>query len=210
MAAVLIAPLAHAGALPPGASDLVYRGAPVTMRLLSSPPYCFVNGVLQVVNVNAAAILLSGDTENMGVLFTADFLPGGPGPAGPVTFTGTSTFILPGRTDDSMLGTFDTEMLSLNLSGGGLLIRESPTLSSLGQMTVENNGSNNFPASSFFDIFTELSLDGGNTWAPSQGPLQFDQESPEPGSVLLTGTALGLLALKLRRIRPLRRQSQDQ
>ena len=31
---------------------------------------------------------------------------------------------------------------------------------------------NQFQVASFFDVFTELSLDGGNTWTPSLGPTQ--------------------------------------
>ena len=68
---------------------------------------------------------------------------------------------------------FDTEMLQLDISGGtlppGAIIRESPTLSSLGKsdITPVQGG---FAINSFFDIFTELSLDGGQNWAPSQSP----------------------------------------
>lgn len=67
--------------------------------------------------------------------------------------------------------TFDTEMLQLDLSGGTLpktlLIRESPTLSSLGYTLVTRIPRGNFRVGSFFDIFTELSLDGGQTWIPA-------------------------------------------
>ena len=69
--------------------------------------------------------------------------------------------------------TFDTEMLQLDLSGGslppGVMIRESPTLPSVGQTKLTDKGGGNFQIDSFFDIFTELSLDGGATWTPSNG-----------------------------------------
>jgi hypothetical protein len=65
---------------------------------------------------------------------------------------------------------FDTEMTSLNLSGGslpaGVMVRESPTKQSLGRTSVRGDRSG-FHVSSFFDVFTELSLDGGNTWSPA-------------------------------------------
>ena len=75
--------------------------------------------------------------------------------------------------------TFDTEMLALNISGGGLpaltMIRESPTFKSTGRTTVrpaaDGNGS---MISSFFDIFTEISLDGGQTWSPAQQPAHVE------------------------------------
>jgi hypothetical protein len=69
---------------------------------------------------------------------------------------------------------FDTEMLQLDLSGGtlpaGMLIRESPTLASTGQTTIQDPSGGNFRIDSFFDVFVELSFDGGATWIPSNGP----------------------------------------
>ena len=72
--------------------------------------------------------------------------------------------------------TFDTEMLALNLAGGGLpagvMLRESPTRASLGYASLRANGDGTFRVSSFFDIFTELSMDGGQTWSPAvSGPM---------------------------------------
>ena len=72
--------------------------------------------------------------------------------------------------DTSSTRFFDTEMLSLNLSGGtlppGLMVRESPSKASLGRTSVRTTA-DGYRISSFFDIFTEVSLDGGNTWSPS-------------------------------------------
>jgi autotransporter-associated beta strand protein len=72
--------------------------------------------------------------------------------------------------DSNGVSFFDTEMLSLDISGAPLppniRLRESPTLQSLGQTTIEPTPGGYF-ISSFFDIFTELSLDGGNTWTPA-------------------------------------------
>ncbi len=67
---------------------------------------------------------------------------------------------------------FDTEMLSLSLSGGslpgGVMVRESPTKASLGRTSVRQ-GPQPTPWSigSFFDVFTEISTDGGATWSPA-------------------------------------------
>src|SRR5439155_16134345 len=65
---------------------------------------------------------------------------------------------------------YDTEMLSMNLSGGslpnGVMIRESPTRASLGETRIMPV-TGGYMISSFFDVFTEISLDGGNTWSPS-------------------------------------------
>jgi hypothetical protein len=80
-----------------------------------------------------------------------------------------------GDLDTSSTRFFDTEMLALNVSGGnlpaGLLIRESPTRASLGRTSVRQNAvDGSYRVSSFFDVFTELSLDGGQTWSPSTAP----------------------------------------
>src|SRR5262249_59807670 len=43
-----------------------------------------------------------------------------------------------------------------------------PTLQSLGQTRIDTLGSG-FRVTSFFDVFTELSTDGGANWTPSTG-----------------------------------------
>lgn len=96
--------------------------------------------------------------------------------------------------------TFDTEMLQLDLSGsvpglGAFLLRESPTLPSTGNTTITQVGDGPFHINSFFDVFTELSLDGGQTWQPQQGGaahlLNGDTDVPEASTV----GAIGLLSL---------------
>jgi hypothetical protein len=50
-----------------------------------------------------------------------------------------------------------------------------------------------FHIDSFFDVFTELSVDGGATWIPSSGATRLTLV-PEPGilgAMLLAGVALG-------------------
>src|SRR5262249_2905393 len=75
------------------------------------------------------------------------------------------------RSDEDIGSTrfFDTEMLSLSLSGGslpgGVMIRESPTRASLGRTSVRTTAGD-YRIGSFFDVFTEVSTDGGATWSP--------------------------------------------
>jgi hypothetical protein len=79
----------------------------------------------------------------------------------------------------------DTEMLQLDLSGvttpPGVKLRESPSQTSPGQESFTPQGGQ-FQINSFFDIFTELSLDNGQTWIPPSGPNQetITQSSPTP------------------------------
>ena len=70
---------------------------------------------------------------------------------------------------------FDTEILQLDLTAGGLLLRESPTLHSTGQTTVRSHLSLigglfdlDYMISRFSDVFTEISMDGGTSWIPTQ------------------------------------------
>jgi len=71
--------------------------------------------------------------------------------------------------------TFDTEMLQLDLMGGlpgGVLMRESPTMPSQGRTTIEQVPGGQHRIDSFFDIFIEISIDGGMTWNPPSAPYR--------------------------------------
>jgi hypothetical protein len=105
-------------------------------------------------------------------------------------------------------GTFDTEMLSMSLTGlsplGPYMIRESPTLASLGRTSITDIGGGQYRIGSFFDVFTELSVDGGATWIPSAGPTRVDLV-PEPGTVVLLAVAAFVLGAGAWLRRPRRR-----
>lgn len=109
-------------------------------------------------------------------------------PQGLVELTGSVETIVFGKIGNTT-GTFQTEMLQLDLTGGGIMVRESPTLASLGETTITDLGGGTYRIDSFFDIFTELSLDDGTTWIPSSS-LERVELIPEP-------TTLALLAIGL-------------
>jgi len=98
--------------------------------------------------------------------------------------------------------TFQTEMLSLDLSGGtlpaGVKIRESPTLASTGQTKISAFPKGGFLIDSFFDIFVEVSLDGGQTWTPeTNGPTHVELTEPAPAVPGVSFPWIALLVLSL-------------
>ena len=94
---------------------------------------------------------------------------------------------------------FDTEMLALNLSGGtlpqGVQIRESPTKASTGETRIQAN-TGEFLISSFFDVFTEISIDPAQGYVAAIQPININLSGPiivhvNPGSITpLAGCAL--------------------
>ena len=94
-----------------------------------------------------------------------------------------ATMTLASRTRRRFMGrtTYQTEVTQLDITGGdlpaGVRIRESPTKESKGGISSLAGGGGGGAGggaaiSSFFDIFTEISTDGGATWQPAtNGPV---------------------------------------
>lgn len=127
--------------------------------------------------------------------------PGGCGPSIPFTLNGPVETHVFGKDPTDTTGSWSTEMVSMSLSGniGGnpVMIRESPTQPSTGQVSVIDIGGGQFRIDSFFDVWTELSLDGGSTWIPSASSTRMVLVVPEPASFALV--ALGVIGLLGRR-----------
>ena len=120
------------------------------------------------------------------------------GPTLPSTNVDTAAASITGLVDAPPLHAYSTEMLSLNLGGlpFGAMIRESPTLASTGGHAIMDTPPT-FQIDSFFDVFTELSLDGGATWIPATGAVHI--VNPEPGSLALLASAAAPLICRRRR-----------
>jgi len=93
---------------------------------------------------------------------------------------------------------FGTELLQMNITGGGMpvgvMIRESPTRQSLGRHSITELGGGLYEIDSFFDVFTELSIDGGQTWTPGNTANRLVGVAPEPTAavLMLLGSAAGI------------------
>ncbi|HWX21578.1 MAG TPA: hypothetical protein VN578_16875, partial [Candidatus Binatia bacterium] len=72
---------------------------------------------------------------------------------------------------------YNNQMTQLDLGGGtlppGMRLRVSASPPTTGQTMIAPSGGG-FMISSFFDVFTDLSTDGGNTWSPSSSPGHMD------------------------------------
>ena len=70
---------------------------------------------------------------------------------------------------------FDTEMTTLDLQGSdmppGILVRESPTKSSTGRYVIAAVR-HRYRVESYFDVWLEISLDGGRSWHLAQAPVR--------------------------------------
>jgi hypothetical protein len=110
----------------------------------------------------------------------------------------------------SQTGTFDTQMLSLDLTGtvGGHAIEVmlDPAKPTVGQTTITAEGGGLFKIDSFFDVFTELSLDNGSFIPQDNGPTHVQLEPvPEPTTII--SGALLLLTFGPSALRMLRKQA---
>ncbi len=85
--------------------------------------------------------------------------------------------------------TFDTEMLSMNLTGDLRLVggphHGHVTILKISDPT--GGGQDQYRVDSFFDIFTELSVDGGQSWHPCQNATRLASSiiTPEPSMLTL-------------------------
>lgn len=88
--------------------------------------------------------------------------------------------------------TYDGVMTQLDaFLGGQTLLRESPTEASTGQTTVTDLGGGTLLVSSVFDVYLELSRDGGDVWTPGSIPVHLTLEVvPEPSSMAILGLSL--------------------
>ena len=118
----------------------------------------------------------------------------------PLALEGPSEWIARNKVGN-VTGIFDVEIISMDLFGEitvpllgivPIILRESPTLPSMGQTMITDIGGGLYHIDSFFDVFAEVSPDGGNSWIAATNSVHIELV-PEPatlGLLLLGGLAL--------------------
>ncbi|MDY7010533.1 MAG: PEP-CTERM sorting domain-containing protein [Planctomycetota bacterium] len=145
-----------------------------------------------------------GDDEllNFDVTLTAMASMGGV-PGIPVSFDGPLTVRVFDKAGNTT-GNFDAEIVSANCTGsiGPVIgiIRENLTLASTGQIEITDLGGGLYNIDSFFDIFTELSVDGGQSFSPDVNAPHRMVLVPEPATLMLL-VAGGMVMIRRRRRR---------
>ena len=200
--------VAHAGIMEPTAAlpppDGIY-----TLPTTCITPVCLEN--ISVSGFQITSDMLTGGNEEVdtNAVFVADvFLNSGGSPGafqGPLSIPGTADFTYFGRSLTTPLGTFTAQITSFDFAGTfeghAFEVTLNTADTSTGQTTINELGVGQYQINSFFDIFAEVSLNGG-PFVPGQEQTLDLTGLPEPGSAGLAGFGLlllGLVGLTLRR-----------
>lgn len=192
--AVAVAPSARAQAcmtsfgpcvFPPGSCAYVEASGPVSYAGGHSFSMVAFEGSVDCAPIPADGV---ADVQVIHTFLVARWTPSG----GPTTLVG-GPAVLTMRVvggSPSEPRPFTMELLAMDLSGvnfpPGVGVRESPTQASPGLGVADEDGPGNYVIVSFFDVFTELTLDGGQTWAPAN---QSQRERMNQGPPLPARTA---------------------
>jgi len=194
---VVIAPQARADSIQSDASLPPETGAYTapTLCVQVGPGVCVVNPALFGFTGTTSMINGMGQAIDSNISFKASIYTDNGGLPG--TFLGNLSMGGPigifysGRTSDSQLGTFTSTLTELNLTGtfnGHTIAVMLGIPPSSGPTTISQDGSQ-FLVSSFFDVFAEVSIDGGPFM---QGPERTFTLTPIPEPSTVSVMALGL------------------
>jgi hypothetical protein len=174
-----------------------------TLPLICLPGFC-VSGA-SIDNFHTVSDIFGA---NETVTSTANFaaqvftnVGGSPGSLlGSLSVGGNVDFTYFGRTSPTQLGTFNAQITDFDFTGAfaghAFAIMQNPAFPSTGVTTISEIADRKFLVTSFFDVFAELSIDGG-PFVPGPPRHTVVQAVPEPASGVLA--ILGIFAFALRR-----------
>lgn len=103
---------------------------------------------------------------------------------------------------DAGSGSYNLEMVNLNMSGGqlptGMMFRESVNEASTGKTTF-TPVTGGYSVNSYLDMSLEMSLDYGQTWIQGSHPIRVIGETPEPTSMAAIAAGIGALGIRRRK-----------
>lgn len=203
--------------LPP--ADAVYTTADTCISTI-----CLGGITISDFSIDSSSIVGSNQITDTTAVLDANVFAnnaGSPGAlVGSVALTGPVDFEFFGRTDLNETGTFSGQITSVDFTGTfnghTAEIILNPADSSTGTTTVEVVGETtespidhvtfgageDFQINSFFDVFTELSIDSG-AFVPGPERTLTLSSAPEPGTMALLGAAalLGMFGLRLKALK---------
>jgi hypothetical protein len=181
--------------LPPGSAFVTTSGG---AGCFPNVNVCVVGGTLSNFSNITSTFGLLGQELNFTGVFTSTLTDLSNHPLSSVSFQGAISETIFGRTSAAQLGTWDTRITSLDLTGtfqgSTLQVSQDADSASLGGTTIAAFGEK-FEITSFFDIFVDIELASVPPLTTGRGPLHVElQAVPEPGSLAMLLLSLAGLA----------------
>lgn len=207
--------LALAGGLNSALADLIEPTATLPppngiygLPLVCITPVCLLNANVSGFQTTSDVLSAGNELVSTNAVFATDIfqnIGGAPGAfLGPLSIPGTMDFTFFGRSLSTPLGTFNAQITAFDFSGmfngHSFEIMQNPSQASTGLTTI-NQVPGGYQVNSFFDVFAELSLDGG-PFVPGPERHSVLTATPEPdGWVFAVLGLLGFVGIASRRRR---------